>query len=70
MRTEEAITGANGVPVGYVSLVLVYAGLVVAVAWILLRLARAPVEVPARPRGIAPVLAGHARTEAEEEDQR
>jgi cytochrome bd ubiquinol oxidase subunit I len=70
MRTEEAITGANGIPVGYASLVLVYAGLMVAVAWILLRLARAPVEVPAGPRGVAPVLAGHARPEAEEEDQR
>jgi cytochrome bd ubiquinol oxidase subunit I len=45
MRTEEAITGAGGIPVGYASLVLVYAGLIGAVAWILRRLARAPVEV-------------------------
>jgi cytochrome d ubiquinol oxidase subunit I len=45
MRTEEAITGAGGIPVGYASLVLVYAGLIASVAWILRRLARAPVEV-------------------------
>jgi cytochrome d ubiquinol oxidase subunit I len=44
MRTEEAVTGAEGIPVGYASLVVVYAGLAVAVAWILLRLARAPLE--------------------------
>ena len=48
MRTEEAITGAGGIPVGYASLVLVYAGLLAAVAWILRRLARAPVEVQQR----------------------
>ena len=48
MRTEEAITGAEGVPVGYASLVLVYAGLIAAVVWILTRLARAPVEVRQR----------------------
>jgi hypothetical protein len=32
MRTEEAVTGAEGIPVGYASLVLVYVGLGVAVA--------------------------------------
>jgi cytochrome d ubiquinol oxidase subunit I len=45
MRTEEAVTGAGGIPIGYASLVLVYAGLIASVAWILRRLARAPVEV-------------------------
>jgi cytochrome d ubiquinol oxidase subunit I len=44
MRTEEAITEASGIPVGYASLVLVYAGLLAAVVWILRRLARAPME--------------------------
>ena len=43
-----AVTGADGIPVGYVSLVLVYAGLVAAVAWILRRLAGAPVDVEVR----------------------
>jgi cytochrome d ubiquinol oxidase subunit I len=54
MRTEEAITGADGIPVGYASLVLVYVGLIAAVGWILKRLARAPVEVSAGP-GSRPV---------------
>jgi cytochrome d ubiquinol oxidase subunit I len=70
MRTEEAITGADGIPIGYASLVLVYAGLIAAVAWILRRLARAPVEVPAGPRGVAPVLAGAARPAGDEEGER
>jgi cytochrome d ubiquinol oxidase subunit I len=49
MRTEAAVTGAGGIPVGYGTLILVYAGLAVAVAWLLQRLARAPLEV-AHPR--------------------
>jgi cytochrome d ubiquinol oxidase subunit I len=44
MRTSEAVTGASGIPVGYATLALVYAGLAVAVAWLLRRLARAPME--------------------------
>jgi cytochrome d ubiquinol oxidase subunit I len=44
MRTSQAVTGARGIPVGYGTLVLVYALLVAAVAWILWRLARKPVE--------------------------
>jgi len=44
MRTSEAVTGADGIPVGYATLVVVYAALAVAVAWILRRLARAPLE--------------------------
>jgi cytochrome bd ubiquinol oxidase subunit I len=45
MRTSEAVTGASGIPVGYATLALVYAGLAVAVAWLLRRLARAPMEL-------------------------
>jgi cytochrome d ubiquinol oxidase subunit I len=45
MRTSEAVTGASGIPVGYATLALVYAGLAVAVVWILRRLARAPMEL-------------------------
>jgi cytochrome d ubiquinol oxidase subunit I len=44
MRTSEAVTGASGIPIGYATLALVYAGLAVAVAWLLRRLARAPME--------------------------
>jgi cytochrome d ubiquinol oxidase subunit I len=42
MRTEEAVTGAEGIPVGFALLALVYVGLLVAVWWILRRLSRAP----------------------------
>jgi cytochrome bd ubiquinol oxidase subunit I len=66
MRTEEAVTGASGIPVGYASLVLVYAGLLAATVWILRRLARAPVDVQPGPAGVAPLVAGAARPEAGE----
>jgi cytochrome d ubiquinol oxidase subunit I len=46
MRTEDAVTGASGIPVGYATLTLVYAGLAFAVAWLLRRLARVPLEEP------------------------
>jgi cytochrome bd ubiquinol oxidase subunit I len=45
MRTEEAVTGAGGIPVGYAALVIVYVALAVATAWLLRRLARTPLEV-------------------------
>jgi cytochrome d ubiquinol oxidase subunit I len=48
MRTSEAVTGASGVPVGYATLVLVYAGLLAAVVWVLRRLSGAPLELPER----------------------
>ena len=44
MRTSQAVTGAGGIPVGYATLVLVYAALAVAVFWVLRRLSRAPLE--------------------------
>jgi cytochrome bd ubiquinol oxidase subunit I len=44
MRTEQAVTGAGGIPLGYATLALVYAGVLVAVIWILRRLARRPLE--------------------------
>ena len=42
MRTEEAVTQADGLEVGYVVLVSVYLALAVAVVWLLRRLARKP----------------------------
>jgi len=66
MRTEEAVTRASGIPLGYASLVLVYSGLLAAVVWILRRLARAPVDVQPGPSRVAPLLAGAARPEAEQ----
>ena len=44
MRTEEAVTGASGIPVGYATLAVVYAALVAGTVWILRRLARMPLE--------------------------
>jgi cytochrome d ubiquinol oxidase subunit I len=46
MRTSQAVTGAGGVPVGYATLVVVYACVIAAVIWILRRLAAVPVPEP------------------------
>jgi cytochrome d ubiquinol oxidase subunit I len=40
MRTEEAVTGAEGIPVGYATLVVVYAGLIAVAYFMLRRLAK------------------------------
>jgi cytochrome d ubiquinol oxidase subunit I len=45
MPTADAVTGAGGIPVGYATLVVTYIALGFAVAWILRRLARAPLEL-------------------------
>jgi cytochrome d ubiquinol oxidase subunit I len=42
MKTDEAVTGASGIPVGYAVLALVYACVAVGVVWILRRLAKMP----------------------------
>jgi cytochrome d ubiquinol oxidase subunit I len=42
MRTEQAVTSASGLAVGYAVLILVYAGLGAAVVWLLRRLTRRP----------------------------
>jgi cytochrome bd ubiquinol oxidase subunit I len=44
MRTEEAVTGAGGIPVGYAVLTVVYIALIAATIWILRRLAAVPLE--------------------------
>jgi cytochrome bd ubiquinol oxidase subunit I len=45
MRTSDAVTGASAIPIGgYGTLAVVYLALIVAVVWILRRLARAPLE--------------------------
>ncbi len=49
MRTSDAVTGADGIPVGYATLALVYLGVAIGVAWVLRRLARAPMDPPASP---------------------
>ena len=45
MRTEDAVTGAGGIPLGYGALVVVYLGLAGIAAVMLRRLARKPLEV-------------------------
>src|SRR5215208_1141304 len=45
MRTEEAVTGAGGIPLGYATLVVVYLALAAAAVWMLRRLARSPLQV-------------------------
>jgi cytochrome bd ubiquinol oxidase subunit I len=42
MRVEEAVTGAEGIPVGYATLVIVYIGLAAVALYMLRRLARRP----------------------------
>jgi cytochrome bd ubiquinol oxidase subunit I len=46
MLTNEAVTGASGIPVGYATLAVVYVGVVLGVVWILRRLARMPMDSP------------------------
>jgi cytochrome d ubiquinol oxidase subunit I len=45
MPTSQAVTGAGGIPVGYVTLWIVYLAVGAGVVWILRRLARAPLAV-------------------------
>ena len=49
MRVEEAVTGAEGIPVGYATLVVVYAGLIAVAGFMLRRLARTPPASEAAP---------------------
>jgi cytochrome d ubiquinol oxidase subunit I len=46
MRTSQAVTGASGVPVGYATLTIVYLCLAAGIAWVLKRLANAPLSEP------------------------
>jgi cytochrome d ubiquinol oxidase subunit I len=49
MRTSQAVTGASGLPVGYGTLIAVYLGIALAVAWMLHRLAGSPLKVQPAP---------------------
>ena len=44
MRVEEAVTGADGIAIGYAALALLYVGVAAVVIYLLRRLARRPVE--------------------------
>ncbi|MFM8888663.1 MAG: cytochrome ubiquinol oxidase subunit I [Solirubrobacterales bacterium] len=60
MRTEAAVTGADGIVFGYGALALVYAALFAAVAWVLIRLARKPLP-PGLDSDLAPDREGGDR---------
>jgi cytochrome d ubiquinol oxidase subunit I len=47
MPTDAAVTGAHGIPVGYGALAASYVVVACGLAWVLRRLARAPLELPA-----------------------
>jgi cytochrome d ubiquinol oxidase subunit I len=47
MPTADAVTGAQGIPVGYATLALTYLAVACGVAWVLRRLARATIDIPA-----------------------
>jgi cytochrome d ubiquinol oxidase subunit I len=50
MLTDEAVTGASGIPVGYATLAAIYVGVGIGVLWILRRLARMPMDPPGAER--------------------
>jgi cytochrome bd ubiquinol oxidase subunit I len=50
MRTEQAVTGADGIPVGYAALAAIYLGVALIVLFLLRRLARRPVTIEPDPR--------------------
>jgi cytochrome d ubiquinol oxidase subunit I len=50
MLTDEAVTGASGIPVGYATLAAIYVGVGIGVVWILRRLARMPMDPPSAER--------------------
>jgi cytochrome d ubiquinol oxidase subunit I len=45
MPTASAVTGANGIPVGYAALAASYVIVAGGLVWVLRRLARAPLEL-------------------------
>jgi cytochrome d ubiquinol oxidase subunit I len=45
MPTADAVTGAQGIPIGYATLAATYVAVACGVAWVLRRLARAPLEL-------------------------
>jgi cytochrome bd ubiquinol oxidase subunit I len=56
MLTADAVTGASGIPVGYATLAASYVVVGIGLAWVLLRLSRRPLDLPAEPSpGLEPV---------------
>ncbi|HEY2309772.1 MAG TPA: cytochrome ubiquinol oxidase subunit I, partial [Gaiellaceae bacterium] len=56
MRTADAVTGASGIPVGYATLATSYVVVAIGLTWVLLRLSRRALDLPAEPSpGLEPV---------------
>jgi cytochrome d ubiquinol oxidase subunit I len=53
MLTDQAVTGAKGIPIAYGTLALVYVGVIAAIVWILRRLAGAPLDGAGDPQSQA-----------------
>ena len=49
MPTAAAVTGADGIPVGYATLGVSYLVVGIGLAWVLVRLARRPLDLPSEP---------------------
>ncbi|MCW3041814.1 MAG: cytochrome bd ubiquinol oxidase subunit [Solirubrobacterales bacterium] len=60
MRTEQAVTGAGGIPVGYATLAALYVVVAIGVAWLLRRLASVPLPVGSQPSRIRNAASGGA----------
>jgi cytochrome d ubiquinol oxidase subunit I len=60
MRTEQAVTGADGIPVGYATIAVVYLALAAVVLVLLRRLARRPVEWETGSKALRPTSEGPA----------
>jgi cytochrome d ubiquinol oxidase subunit I len=52
MPTTAAVTGAHGIPIGYGTLAASYVVVAGGLVWVLRRLARAPLELPADPHAV------------------
>src|SRR6185437_747960 len=57
MRTNQAVTGAGGIPVSYGLLALAYLVLLIALGWALRRLAKTPLPASDPPPPTAPLTA-------------
>jgi cytochrome d ubiquinol oxidase subunit I len=56
MPTAAAVTGANGIPVGYATLAASYVVVGIGLAWVLVRLSRRPLDLPVEQSpGLEPV---------------
>jgi cytochrome d ubiquinol oxidase subunit I len=53
MRTNAAVTGAHGIPIGYGVLAATYLVVACGLAWVLRRLAAVPLDIPPEAQPVA-----------------